>query len=106
MLENVAKAARIEGPVFVIYAEADEMMHPDAFRRILVARYKLHKGEAIAKVRRHSASLEGGHMSFFGEHPEACAAYEAYLRESGFLPRSHLPGPDIAELLVSIQGAP
>jgi dienelactone hydrolase len=85
MLDNVGKASRIRGDVFVFYAGQDEMMHPEAPKRILSARYKLGARDADAELRRRSAPMDGGHMSFFGEHDEACAVYERYLRDTGYV---------------------
>jgi len=86
LLDTVGKAARIEGDVFVLYAAADEMMHPDAPRRILSARYGARtRADADAQLRRRSAPMEGGHMSFFGDHAGACELYMRNLRETAFL---------------------
>jgi pimeloyl-ACP methyl ester carboxylesterase len=82
--DNAGKAARIAGQVFVLYASEDEMMHPDAAQRILRARYG--SGAEALELRRHTAAMEGGHMSFFGEHEETCRLYLTYLRDTGFLP--------------------
>lgn len=86
MLDNVGKAKAIKGDIFVFYAAADEMMHPDAPLRIVSARYGLRgRTEAEAELRRRTAALDGGHMAFFGEHSAACSAYVRNLAEGGFL---------------------
>lgn len=86
LFDNVHKARSIQGEVFVIRARDDEMMHPDAARRILSARYAP-KGAAAADelVAQRSVEIAGGHMGFFGDDPAACAHYVELLRRDGFL---------------------
>ena len=83
-MDNVAKAKRIKGDLFAIYAEHDEMMPTTVARRLVDARYAGPGGERL----RHSriAGVPTGHCGFFGEFPALAATYAVYLAECGFLP--------------------
>lgn len=86
MYDNVNKARRIRGNMFIFSAEDDDMMHPDVPRRILWARYapsSLAEGDDVLSL--HSATIPGGHMAFFGDADAACDRYIAALVRTGFV---------------------
>jgi dienelactone hydrolase len=84
-MDNVAKAGRIQGDLFAIFAEHDEMMPPTVAQRLVTARYG--GGPAREEFRRSRiAGVPGGHCCFFGDVPELAHKYAAYLVQSGFLP--------------------
>jgi len=86
MFDNVAKARRIQGALYVIMAEEDDMMHPDVARRVLTARYRPPSRAAAEEVLdAHSTYIPGGHMAFFGDSEEACEHYVASLVRDGFV---------------------
>ena len=80
---QVRKAASIKGDVFAIFAEHDEMMHPDIAYRLVQARYG-HKASPEL-LRSRVLCVPGGHCCFFGEVPELAHKYATYLKSSGFL---------------------
>ena len=82
-MDNVRKAAAIKGDVFAIFAEHDEMMHPDIARRILLARYG--RKASAELLRSRMLCVPGGHCCFFGDVPELAHKYASYLHTSGFL---------------------
>ena len=82
-LDNVRKAAVIKGDIFAIFAEHDEMMHPDTAMRLVRARYG--KGASPEQLRSHVLCVPGGHCCFFGEVPELAHKYALYLKTTGFL---------------------
>ena len=82
-LDNLAKAARIQGDYFVIYAKHDEMMPPHFATSLLAARY----GRRNAAARRDRViGVPGGHCSFFGDVPALSQQYRKYLTSIGFIP--------------------
>jgi hypothetical protein len=80
--DNVGKAARMRGDLFVLYAEHDEMMPPYFSERILLARYGRSNPDLCAA---RSLCVPGGHCSFFGDVPELRTRYRTYLKQQGFL---------------------
>ena len=82
-MDNVAKAASIKGDVFAIFAEHDEMMHPDIAKRLVAARYGRHAPAELLRSR--VLCVPGGHCCFFGDVPELAHKYATYLLSSGFL---------------------
>jgi len=82
-MNNIRKAAAIKGDVFAIFAEHDEMMHPDIAYRLVQARYG--KGATAELMRSHVLCVPGGHCCFFGDSPELAHKYAIYLQSSGFL---------------------
>mmetsp|Transcript_40405 Transcript_40405/g.133775 ORF Transcript_40405/g.133775 Transcript_40405/m.133775 type:complete len:150 (+) Transcript_40405:796-1245(+) len=82
-LDNVGKAGRMRGDLFVFFAEHDEMMPHHFAERLLAARYGRSQPELLQA---RSLCVPGGHCSFFGDVPELRARYKAYLNQSGFLP--------------------
>jgi len=78
-LDNLRKAAAIEGDYFIIYSKHDEMMPAHFAPRLLAARYGRHAApERIMAV-------PGGHCSFFGDVPALNSAYRTYLTSIGFI---------------------
>ena len=82
-LDNVAKAAAIQGDYFVIYSKHDEMMPPDFAPRLHAARYG---ARPPAVTRDRILGVPGGHCSFFGDVPALSNAYRKYLATIGFIP--------------------
>ena len=81
--DNVRKATRIQGNLFVIYSTHDEMMPISFARRLLVARYGNDGSDDLLNSR--SLCVPGGHCSFFGHEPELVAIYQDYLKEQGLI---------------------
>ena len=77
-LDNLRKAAAIEGDYFIIYSKHDEMMPAHFAPRLLAARYGRRASDRIMAV-------PGGHCSFFGDVPALNRAYRAYLTSIGFI---------------------
>jgi dienelactone hydrolase len=81
-LDNVGKAARMRGDLFVLHAEHDEMMPARFAEQLLIARYG--KSQTDLRAAR-SLRVPGGHCSFFGDVPELRTRYRTYLKQEGFL---------------------
>lgn len=80
-LDNVGKAARMRGELFVLHAEHDEMMPAHFADQLLIARY----GRNSDLQQARSLCVPGGHCSFFGDVPELRTRYRTYLKQQGFL---------------------
>ena len=81
-LDNLAKAARIQGDYFIIYAKHDEMMPPHFAPSLLAARYGRRNVELM---RDRVIGVPGGHCSFFGDVPALSNQYRKYLTSVGFI---------------------
>ena len=79
---NEAKAGKLEGGFFVIWAERDQMMPPEFATRLLEAYMEARKlDDDIARI----ACIEGGgHGAWFFENQKVLVAYTRYLRHLGF----------------------